>query len=132
MNRIVVIALTLIIGSPNCWCCFGARAAVDAASQTSCCVLPANTTGHCPVKQGGDSTPSSGKSCACDSVKAAREVASSDFMVPPASPFFVIAPPLAFVLDCDSLSYSALDRVMSHAPPGHTRPIFERDCALRL
>lgn len=84
------------------------------------------------MKQGGDSTPSSGKSCACDSAKVAREVASSDFVVPVVPTVFAIVPPLEFVFDCDSLSYSALDRGMSHAPPGHTRPIFERDCALRL
>ena len=132
MNRILAIALALIIGSPNCWCCMGARTVADAVPAASCCAPAGSVPNTCPMKQGGDRRPGSDKSCACDSAKAAREASGGAVMVPAASAFFTVVLPLASVLVISTPSYSAWDSVMSHGPLWHPRPIFARDCALRL
>ena len=132
MNRILAIALVLIIGSPNCWCCMGARASAVAVPRANCCAPAGSASSTCLMKQGGDRTPGSDKSCACNSAKAARESAGSAVIVPSASNFFTVILPPVSVLVCGALSYPARDSVMSHGPPCHTRPIFARDCALRL
>jgi hypothetical protein len=51
MNRLLILALALIIGSPDCWCCMVHQVQ---GKERSCCESNVASTPMCPMQRGAE------------------------------------------------------------------------------
>jgi len=78
-TRLLAVMLTLLIGSPVCWCCIThAQAVVAAKDEAPACPM-------CAKKAAEHGTPAKKKGCQCERACSAREITQPTVAVPAAT-----------------------------------------------
>ena len=121
MKRVLIVVLTLLIGSPVCWCC------------VSRCALPSVDEDACPMCVESDTVPSKDE-CPCDHGCSARELTQPDIALPATReswvPSFVAVPDgLGFQMRAEFVREAV---VVFHetGPPPPGRALYRMYCAM--
>jgi hypothetical protein len=127
-TRLLAVMLTLLIGSPVCWCCVShAQPAVSPPNEVAACPM-------CAKKAAEKGVPAKKKSCQCERACSAREITQPTVAVP-AAPRTEL-PPVGWVWE-DSAFSTAIDfaatfdfPVHETGPPRPVGALYLRHCAL--
>jgi hypothetical protein len=127
-TRLLAVMLTLLIGSPVCWCCIThAQPVVVAEGEAPACPM-------CARKAADEGLPAKKKSCHCESACSAREI-TQPTVAAPAMPRTDLPPDLWVWEDssfhASSPFFSASGFVVHETgPPQPPRALYLLHCAL--
>ena len=127
-TRLLAVMLTLLIGSPVCWCCIThAQPAVAAKDEAPACPM-------CAKKADEHGTPAKKKNCQCERACSAREITQPTVAVPAAT--HTDLPPVAWVwedLNFDVKAHFVVaseNMVRETGPPRPVGALYLMHCAL--
>lgn len=128
MNRFLLIALVLVIGSPDCWCCLLHPLGMK---EHSCCESSVVEASGCPMQRGSDGGQKT-KPGECPFIQGQRDANFVSVDAP--SPVMTWAAPLWMnedFLRLESVKFTPR-RVEDGGPPLERLPAFVRHHALLL